>query len=477
MNAVKRCLAFFAVALVVAACGGDDTADQAGANLHIRATPGAVWTRHNSNPATILIDAVDNLGGNAEGSWSVGTVTGPMTVVLDTSYQTTSNGSLALASRFIITPTAAGEGEFVVNGTGGPVTVPVRIAPDTNAFAAVISDATPNIGDTITFTAPAGTRFTATTTVNFYAGAQTNTLQQGATPKIVSITPADSTVLRVIPPAGAQGWARITGIAAPSTPSLTSTARTSTSLATVDTKTLTGTYTTPLTGIPYNTAVTVTLTQPGYRFRTATSASSLTLPFPGSTMAGVVTVVNPDSLHITFFPPPGFANRAVATNLFNAAQSFYNLSLPFIDTLRVDSLPTAGLGQDDPDAGPVGVVTLPAMAVNDIYVFWDNGTYTAPDADGLGQSGSTNMYEEVVITTAGRYRFTYDWDGSADIDSYVLDITRTSFLGSCGGCTAHPEVMTTPATPLAAGVHVYVAATIWSGLRPVRVRVTVTRIA
>jgi|GEM_PF-6751341 len=479
MNAVKRCLALFAVTLVVAACGGDDSAENAGKNLHIRATPGAVWTRHNSAPATILVDAIDNLGGATEGSWSLGAVVGPMTVELDTSYQSTSNGALALAARFVITPTAAGEGNFVVNGTGGPVTVPVRIAPDTNKFAVTISKLSPTLADTITITAPAGTRFTSGTTVNFYAGAQTNTLQQGATPKIVSITPADSTILTVIPPAGAQGWARITGISAPSTPSLTTIARTTDSIKTVDTKTLTGTWSLATTAIPYNTPMTVTLTQPGYKFRpTGNSVSALSMPLPGSTMGGVTTVVS-DSTHITFFPPPGYGNRPVATNLFNAAQSFYLLSLPFFDTLKVDSLPTIGLGQDDPDAGPVGVVTLPAMAATERRVIWDNGTYKAPDSDGLGDPGfSTNQYLEFVITTAGRYQFTVDWDGSGDIDTYILNLARTSILASCGACNTHPEVLGGAAgLNLAAGVHVYLASTLFEGNRPGKVRITVIRIS
>ena len=54
MNAVKRCLALFAATLVVGACSGDPTADDAGANLTIRATPGVVWMSHNST-ATVHV--------------------------------------------------------------------------------------------------------------------------------------------------------------------------------------------------------------------------------------------------------------------------------------------------------------------------------------------------------------------------------------------------------------------------------------
>src|SRR5689334_2583633 len=105
MNAVKRCLALIAATLVVNACGGDPTAERAGADLSIRATPGAVWVRNNSS-ATVNIEAVDPLGGPAAGSWSVGAIVGPMTAVLDSNYQNTNTGTLGVKSRFVVTPTA-----------------------------------------------------------------------------------------------------------------------------------------------------------------------------------------------------------------------------------------------------------------------------------------------------------------------------------------------------------------------------------
>ncbi|HWA40588.1 MAG TPA: hypothetical protein VG712_03195, partial [Gemmatimonadales bacterium] len=130
---MKRCLALIAATLVVGACGGDPTVDEAGTNLSIRATPGAVWVRNNSS-ATVNIEAVDKLGGPAAGSWSVGTIVGPLTAALDTSYQSTTAGSLGVKSRFVVTPTAEGEGSVQFTGTGGSIVVPVRVAPDTSDF-------------------------------------------------------------------------------------------------------------------------------------------------------------------------------------------------------------------------------------------------------------------------------------------------------------------------------------------------------
>ena len=251
-------------------------------------------------------------------------------------------------------------------------------------------------------------------------------------------------------------------------------------MALVDTKTLTATYSTGTTAIPANTTITYTLTQPGYRLRTGAGAAadttSITAAYVGSSMGGVVGNFI-DSTHMTIFAPPGFNNQVRVNKLFHAAQSFYNLSLPGLDTLQVDSLPQIGLGQDNPDDGPIGLVTLPAMNVNDVYVFWDNATFTSPDITGIGQQDA-DQHIEVVITTAGRYRFAYAWDNTADVDAYLLDATLSVFRATCGSCGGNPELLTTSAvTPLAAGSHQVLAATIWSGSKPIRLRVIVTRLS
>ena len=475
MNAVKRCLALIAATLLVGACGGDPTADDAGAGLTIRATPGAVWVRNNST-AGVLIEAVDKLGGPTSGSWSVTNVSGPFNVVLDSAYQNTSTGSLGVASRYVITPISEGDGSMTIEGTGGTILIPIRIAPDSSAFAAVVSNASPTIGDTITITAPAGTRFTSGTSVNFYNGPLALNLQQGATPKITSIDAPDSTVLHVVPPAGAEGQARITGISNPSTPSLTVTARTVTELTAVDTKTLTGSYSTGNTGVAPNTPITITLTQPGYRFRDGAGGGADTsggsFPFSGSSQNGFGGRVI-DSTHMVIFVPPGYNNVIKPTNLFHAAQPFYNLSLPMADSMHTDSLPQHGLGEDDLLGGDTpGLVSVPTLLVGESYVFWDNGTFTAPAAP--FNLGGPKQWIEVAVTDAGTYTFTVSWDGTADVDNYLFLDDLSDFIGDCGNCNTNPEVVTTY-SDLTAGQHVYWIAVLFDGAKPTRLRVTVTR--
>jgi hypothetical protein len=481
MNAVKRCLALFAATLVVGACSGDPTAGDAGADLSIRATPGAVWVRNNAS-ASVIIEAIDKLGGPAEGSWTAGTPAGPFTIAIDPTYRPSSTGAIGTATKFIVTPTAEGEGSVTITGTGGSILVPIRIAPDTNLFAVTFSSLTPALGDTVSLTAPAGTRFTAGSTVNFYNGPLTTDLQQGAAPKVTTIVAPDSTVLFFVPPSGAEGKARITGISNVATPSLTVTARSASSMATVGFKTLAATYSTGPTGIPVNSSVTVTLTQPSFRFRTgaggAADTTAINAPFPGSTMAGVLAAMI-DSTHIQVFLPPGFRSRLTMTKLFHPSQGFFNLSLPGTDSLFVDSLPTAGLGGDDPFSGPaIGSVTLPAMGVGETRVFWDNGTFASTDVFGIGHANGLDKAQaiRVIVTTAGTYRFRVAYDGSAtapDIDAYLLD-GAFDFIADCGSCGANPEVLT---AAVGAGSTNYIALVIWAGNKPARMRVTVVRTA
>ena len=227
MNAVKRCLTVLAVALVAGACGGDQTAEEAGTSLTIRATPSAVWMRNNTT-AEVILEAVDKLGGATAGSWQVDdTVGGIFTVALDTAFQSSSAGPIGIKRRFVITATAEGDGSVRFKGTGDTITIPVRIAPDTAAFNVTMSDTSPNLFQNLTITAPAGIAFTPATTVRFYSGTQSRDTANGGLsfPVVLSLS-ADSSQITFVPGPSAHGFLRLTAVASRSTPSLVSTART-----------------------------------------------------------------------------------------------------------------------------------------------------------------------------------------------------------------------------------------------------------
>lgn len=305
MNAVKRCLALIAATLVVGACGGDPTIDDAGTDLSIRATPGAVWMRNNTT-ATVNIEAVDKLGGPAAGSWAVGAIVGPMTAAIDPDYQNTTAGALGLKARFVVTPTAEGEGSVTFTGTGGPITVPVRIAPDTAAFAVTFSSLTPALGEVVTATAPAGIRFTSGTAVAFYDGPLSGDINNGlSAPSIVSMS-ADSTQLSFVNAPSAGGQMRFTGVASISTPGLTSTARSVATVtgATQDTSNL------PVTlnnNAPTVTDTVIATIAAPYRFTLASNGLSITPTSGGA--APLFVGFSADSSQVSFVVPPGAAGK------------------------------------------------------------------------------------------------------------------------------------------------------------------------
>jgi hypothetical protein len=329
MNAVKRCLALFAATLVVGACSGDPTADDAGTGLTIRTTPSVVWMREDQT-LELDVEAVDVLGGTAPGNWTA-TTTGPVTAALDPNYQETSTGGLAQIRRFILTPTAAGEGSVTFTGTAGSVTVPVRIAPDPDAFAVTIGDFNPSLAEIVTATAPAGIRFTPSTAVSFVSGGLNATTNGHAAPAVVSMS-ADSSQLSFVAAPNAFGRLQFTGVASVSTPGLTTTAISidSVTMATADTNTfnLTPGFTSNGTLATASFLDTMVLTVPSaeYRFRPSTTVEIFRILAPttanptgytvsNGTATPQVIGINADSTQLRVLLAPGARGRFKVRNI------------------------------------------------------------------------------------------------------------------------------------------------------------------
>ena len=476
MNAVKRCQALIAATLLIGlvACGGDPTATDAGKGLSIRATPGAVWVRNNS-AATVNIEAVDKLGGPVEGSWAVGTITGPFTAVIDTTFQNTSVGQLGVKARFVVTPTAEGEGSVVFSGTGGSITVPIRVAPDTNAFNVVFSTLAPALATTFTATAPAGTRFTAGTTIAFYSGPLTLNLNNGlALPTIVSYN-ADTTVMTILPAPGAVGQIRFTGVANVSTPGLTTTAR-SAQTVTVPALVLPATYSANPAAV--NTPITFTLPV-GFKLRPTSTVSTNGGPFAsGATLLPAILVSrSADSTQITVIPMPGFDTLLTVSDVRWVSLPTLNLGLPTSvkvkTTLGAATQSIPDLGPDDASVGAVGNVTI-TLAVGQTGGFWDKGTWGGSDWVGFG---GPEQDVGVTFANAGNYTITFDWDGVAgnasDIDFVIFNSTLTGVIGGFGAATgAHPEALT---VNFSAGQQVFFTQGIFAGSPPKTLKYTIKR--
>lgn len=226
MNAVKRCLALFAATVAVGACSGDPTADLAGKDLTIRATPGVVWLQHDK-AQTVLLEAIDATGAPAPGNWTVTATNGPVVVVADTAFQHTTTGHVSQGRQFIFSSTIEGQGFVVFTGTGGVDTVPVRIAPDPDSLHITISDTAPALFAPVTITASPNMVFTGSSAIRFVAGPTlADTAYFGLDTAVVTSISADSTQLTFVPAPSAHGHLQVSGIASRSTPTLTTTAHT-----------------------------------------------------------------------------------------------------------------------------------------------------------------------------------------------------------------------------------------------------------
>jgi hypothetical protein len=174
---------------------------------------------------------VDKLGGPVDGSWTAGTPSGPFTIAKDDEYRPVSSGPLKTVERFVLSASDAGDGSVTITGTGGTITIPVRIAPDSGDLAMTFTSPTEvggvvtvPLNSSVTATLPAGTRFTANSGVTMYTGplARDTSIFR---PLNVSIS-ADSQSITWTPGPNSNGQARLTGIASVSTPTLSVSART-----------------------------------------------------------------------------------------------------------------------------------------------------------------------------------------------------------------------------------------------------------
>ena len=460
MNAVKRCLALIAATVVVGACSGDPTADLAGKDLTIRATPGAVWMLQNKTQI-LLLEAIDATGAPAPGNWTVAT-TGPIVVVADTAFEHTSSGSVGQSRQFVLTATAEGNGTVTFTGTGGTKTIPVRVSPDPIAFHATPSNLSPAIAELVTLPAPAGIRYTSGTTVNF-VHTKLNTTNNGlAAPSIVSMT-ADSTSMDILPAPGAAGRIQVTGIASTQTPTLT------TSAVTVDSVTVPALTSFPATWSNATPAINagVTLTAgTNFKFRPTSVPTSGNIKYFILSMAA-------DSSSMDVIPTAGTAGPASVTALKFSPLPTLSLTLPTSTNVTVPA--ATDLGADDFFAGggaaALGAINVPAtVGVANTAATFDVGGFTAPD--NLGDGGPGEQDYRIHFTNAGTYQIRLTWNTGADVDLSIVDATYSSFIDGSFNGAGKDELVTYTAT---AGEDDIIVISQFAGTAPSVIRVTVTR--
>ena len=481
MNAVKRCLALFAATVAIGACSGDPTADLAGKDLTIRATPGAVWLQ-NSTTQTLLLEAIDGTGAPAPGNWTA-VASGVATVTADTAFEHTTTGHIGQGRQFIIASTAEGNGSVTFTGTGGSVIVPVRVAPNPVAFNAVISKLHPaRANDDITVTVPAGLRFTSGTKVTVQAAATQPTHNGIFAPILKSMSP-DSTQLTLTLAPNADGPLFITGIASVQTPTLTSSAATANKVFT-DSLFLPSALSSssPAMGVP----ITITAAA-GFKFRPGSKVSggptTVTFDTTKATSSGltfngpqwVVVSRAADSSSITAIPPAGMFNRVqVDSTTWDSLPSLI-LTIPTFQILTTPAV--TDQGADDffgaGGAAALGQITAPTVT-GDAIGYFDKGTWSAPDNIGDGCPAACEVDVQITYPVAGKYRIDLTWLGATtDVDLSLLDGAYNVYFGGSYLGAGKDETFTHTAT---AGEKNIIAVSMFAGPPPAAYRIVVTKV-
>ncbi len=408
-----------ATAIGMWSCSGDPTDSFRGGPSTIVANPASLFLSEGETKA-VIVQAQDDQGDPLAVTFD--TAMGPgITVVEDANFLPTNGNPIQGQTRYLITANTFIGTTFTVSVGDKSLVIPVRSLP--LEFIGTFSNVAPALGDTVTLTAPAGIKFGEETGITFPGAA--------GEPVITGIS-ADGTVLSFLPAPGTDTVAFLSGLELTYAVGVP-----------VDTLQTTTKLTTPsVTEIPAafsstSPAVndTVTVSAPGFIFLPTTAVVF------GTTTATIVAIAA-DSSSVGFVADPGTTGiptfSGVALNFLPAVP----LTLPATTSVTVSStvLPLAGT------ATPATAPTIDVPAAGGTSIVYDKGTFTGPDLSLDGGIGA--QYYKLVITEAGDYTFTVNWDIGTDIDMELCsDVTCSDGGTFLGSGLAQPETDTITLDP------------------------------
>lgn len=392
MNRVTRGTVVLAAAVAMVSCKGDPTGDLRNGIDHLIAKPGAMFI-HPDSSKNVLVEAVDKQGNRLAATFTLGNVGAGITVVPDDSFNLVydTKGNLVPPKnwtrvQYIVTGvTNSSSSSFVVTAGGKTITIPVRVVPD-SAPGTATSSSTPNVGDTVSLTAPANFLFTPASVVS----------NDSAVIATVGIS-ADSTTIQFIPGPGAFGPVTVSGLVVQYATSISGYTMTSSNSIT----------TSAAPNVTLNTANaaagdTITVTAPApYKF---TPASVPSVPGAGLASLGI----SADSSQIRFLIGPSAAaavsvnnvivNGASALGTFTLTSGAVALNTPAVSNLAASFNTNApNINGNVTVTAPAGIKFLPTAK---IFFGTDQQTVTSVAADSgslvfrahkAGASGTVSM--------------------------------------------------------------------------------------
>jgi len=155
-------------------CSSDSTASEAGVPDKIVSLPSVVFVTQDSSEL-VAFQLVDALDGQIPTTWTIGTTPPEFTVTFDSTFRPIYNpdGTLTLPgqqteARATITGVTPGATSFTVSASGKSLVIPVKVLPSN--LPATFNTNTPQVGQDLVVTMPAGIKLRPTSTFSF-AGA------------------------------------------------------------------------------------------------------------------------------------------------------------------------------------------------------------------------------------------------------------------------------------------------------------------
>jgi hypothetical protein len=415
-----------ATAVGMWSCSGDPTDSFRGEPSRIVATPASLFLSEGETKG-VIVQAQDDQGDPLAVTFD--TAMGPgITVMEDVTFLPTNGAPIQGQTRYLITATTFVGTTFTVSVGEQSLVIPVKSLPTT--FAGTFSNVTPALGDTVTLTVPTGIKFGAETGITFPGAA--------GEPVITGIS-ADSTVLSFLPAPGTDTAASVSGLELTFAPGVP-----------VDTLVTTTKITTPaITEIPAAFSSTspavnqpVTVTAPGFLFIPGTLVifgDGVAVPLDTATVVAIAA----DSSSVDFLANPGTTGIPTISGAVLDFLPAVPLTLPATTSVTVSSTVLPIAGTSTPATAPTYVV--PAAGGSNIL--FDAGTFTGADLS--ADEGIGAQYYKLVITEAGDYTFTVNWnDVGADVDMELCsDLTCSDGGTFLGEGTTLPETATTTLEP------------------------------
>jgi hypothetical protein len=353
MQRLTRCMVLLGAVgalSAVSGCASGDPTDNNGTPTEIVSNPDVVFVDQGQTQP-VVVSVVDEDGQALEADFTVDNIGAGITVTPDPDFQpVTGPFPLRRQARFFVQAVDLTATTFRVSALGLSKDVQVTSVPA--SLAAVFSNATPALGDTITITAPAGTFFSQTSAISF-----------GVQDLVITDRAADGSVITFIPAPTIHGPLTVTEVNVTSDPDLSFTLSTTETLITDSLVVVPATFSnqTPALG------ETVTLTLPATLKVDPLAAADLTIAAAALPPRDIVVAA--DSGSIAFVPAPNSDSVAVIPGVFHFRLPMYPLILP--TTLKVTTPVVTDLPSTLSSATPAVNVPVVLTSTNASFTFVD----------------------------------------------------------------------------------------------------------